>query len=167
MAINVNVPLATNVLATDLAAINANWEYVVKSDGTAGRVLRCLRLNVAYNATEDSVQVYTTSVWNGNAIESSGTPYVISKGDSDAVWELDSNGIALTIKATGISGNAVAAMAVVTYNKSGETNIYVFPSANGYIGLTFFSGSAGVGYDISGLASGESFEVDIIYITSA
>ena len=124
MAISVNVPLATNQILTDYAAMNANWEYVVLSDGTAGQVLRYSRLVVAYNATADSVQVYFADVWNGDDVDSSGTPHVITVVDVDTNWGFPTVG-QLTIYAAGLTGNAVAAFAHITYNKTGESNISV------------------------------------------
>ena len=168
MAFEEDAPLAANVIATDLATMNANWEYVISGDGTAGRVLRILRLDIAYHATASSVGVYTTSVWNGDAIDSSASPHELTKSDGDTNWALNAGGTALTIEAAGLSGNAIFAYAVISYNKGGETDVYVSPAiTSNDIVLTFYSGSAGGTYDLSALESGESIIVDIIYITNA
>jgi len=79
MAFDEDVPLAANQIAADLVSLNANMEFIISGDGTAGRVLRYSRLDVAYSATADSIQCYLADQWNGDDIDSSGSPHTITK----------------------------------------------------------------------------------------
>ena len=168
MAFDEDVPLAANQIAADLVSLNANMEFIISGDGTAGRVLRYSRLDVAYSATADSIQCYLADQWNGDDIDSSGSPHTITKSDSDTDWALNAGGTSLTIEAAGITGNAIAAIASVCYNKGGEGPIYVRAGiTSNDIVLEFFKSHAGAVYDITALASGESIQIDILYITSA
>ena len=169
MAFNEDVPLAANVIATDLASLNANWEFVISGDGTAGRIIKISRLVVAYSATDgNSIKVSLTSVWNGDTVDSVAVPHDITKSDGDTNWALNAGGTAITIEAAGLTGNAIAAFPYVTYNKGGETDVYVSSAitANDIV-LTFYAGSAGGVYDLTGLGATELLNIDIIYITSA
>jgi len=38
MAFDEDVPLAANQIAADLVSLNANMEFIISGDGTAGRV---------------------------------------------------------------------------------------------------------------------------------
>lgn len=165
MAINVNVPVTTNELISDLNAMRANLAYVILGDGSAG-VLRMLRLDIAYSDGTD-IQLYTTNVWNGDAIDTSGSPHVISKGDNDTNWIFAADGTDLTIKNAGLTGNAAAAFGVITYNKCGEASAVSRVSYSAYgINVAIYL-TTGLGWDLTNLAAGESIKVDIIYITDA
>ena len=168
MAFDEDVPLAANQIAADLVSLNANMEFIISGDGTAGRVLRYSRLYIAYSATADSIQCYLESQWNGDAVDTSGSPHDITKSDSDTNWSLDASVYMITIEAAGLTGSVVAAFAKISYNNGGEASVYVLGDASSNdIRLRFFKGAGGTAYDLTDLASGESLRVDILYITSA
>ena len=167
MAFNANVPLATNTIAADLAAINANWEYVILGDGTAGRVLRRLYIKIEDGTNADTIKTTISSEWNGDTDAATDN---IGKSATTGNITLDASGGQLTIEAATLAGNCIAILSTeITYNAS-TTYITVNGSAtNNDIVLLFREAKTAATFDLTAVGGAHTGDVDIkvTYLTSA
>jgi len=104
-----------------------NGDYVtitpdLVGDGTAGRVLRFLRLIVQDGTNATTLKVKTEDIWNGDIISEVDN---LGKGDTTGGFQLSSGGDVLYIKASDLTGNAVAGIASIRVNASGDDTLQV------------------------------------------
>ena len=145
MAFDEDVPKATNQISADLTQMNANWEYVILGDGTAGRVLRSSTLKVENGTTGNTLKCTLTSRWNGDAISATDD---IAKSATTGDFSLNVNGAQLTIEASGLSGNVIAVLASQIYANASTTVFDISASHyNNDILITFYNSSTGAGLD--------------------
>jgi hypothetical protein len=169
MGWNTSIPAMGNQISADIPDIEENLEFVIQGDGTEGRVLRLAKCVMAYSATANSIDVYLESLWNGDNVDSSGSPHEITRGDGDTNWSYAADGKKLTIETAGLSGNVVLAIGVWTYANidSSAFRLCRVGFESNDITIEFF-GSDGVGTPIDDLfASGDSMECRILYMTDA
>lgn len=164
MAFDENVPLATNQVANDLTAMNANWEFVVKGDGTANRVLRAVRLKIEDGTDADTIKCTVENVWNGDAFSVTDN---ISKNETDGNFFLDSNGQILTLEAAGLTGNAVAVLSGNLVYTNTATDYYATLSVSANDIQVVIYDSSGSILDLTAIPAAKAIWVDILYITDA
>lgn len=159
MAIDINVPIATNQVSADLTAMANNMKLIVCGDGTAGRVLRLSKLTLTGRA-DSSIDVKLDSVWNGNDI----TQETISSTGTN--FDVTSLSGLITIKATGLGVNAVAVLdATVLSNKNTfeyDHNVSAIASSNNIL-VYLKRNSSGDNIEI--LADFDSGDSEVIYLT--
>lgn len=137
----------------------------VKGDGTAGRVIRAIRV-VIQNATEAAhLKAGTLDIWNGDV---NGDQDNIGKdGVLTGIWTLNASGATLLLSATGVSGNCLGVLAVnpglnrsnVSFNVRGQV------SADGMAFL--FEDNLGNDVDLTTAVDAGLIMLDVTYITSA
>ena len=165
MAFDEDVPLAANQIAVDIVAMNANWEYVISGDGTAGRVLRDSYLKVEDGTNANTLKCTLVSRWNGDAIAETDN---IAKGATTGNFTLHASGYQLTIEAAGLSGNAVA---VLSCSPHANTSTVVLDpdgtvTSNDII-ITFYGATDGSLLDATVLVDTGSFRIRLTYLTDA
>ncbi len=137
---------------------------VIKGDGTAGRVSRMLRLSIENGTNAATIKPSTASKWNGdvNAAENN-----LGKSGDTGVFELSVNGDILTIGATGISGDALGAIATIAYNDQASVLQCSCTIAGAGIVCYFSIAGTGAVADLTALIDvGGTLWVDILYVTS-
>lgn len=147
-----------------MRAINANGEYFISGDGTAGRVLRNIQLQIDGTNT-DTTKCTVTSLWNGDTIAATDH---IAKGETTGNFKLDAGGNTLTIQATGFTGNVVAVLSSSVHcNRTGNEIVALWarPSNNG-IEVILISDSSATELDLTSITSGY-IQVRMTYITDA
>ncbi len=136
----------------------------VGGDGTAGRVLRMLRLSIENGTNAATIKPSTSSKWNGdvNAAENN-----LGKSGDTGVFELSVNGDILTIGATGISGDALGAIATIAYNDQASVLQCSCTIAGAGIVCYFSIAGTGAVADLTALIDiGGTLWVDVLYTTS-
>lgn len=99
---------------------NAGY-YSILSDGTAGRVLRCSRLQLVDGTAAGTIRCQLIDRWNGD-----GTDIVNNIPPDNSVvdgFSLNIGGQALTISPTILSGNPVFASAKIIAQDTGDTGL--------------------------------------------
>ena len=137
---------------------------LIKGDGTAGRVLRVCYARITGEAdAEITGQLY--SQWNG---DTDGPEADVAKSETSNNWTLDASGAIVTIEASGLSGNVVAAWGGV-YNNDPETYGVAaqVAAASNDIQMTFRNINTGAAYDLTGMGAAEVIDIQITYITAA
>ena len=169
MAFDRDVPVATNIIAADLAAININWEHALLGDGTAGRVLRVMQLKVEEGTNANTIKCTPTSLWN--ATTTPGTTDNITKdGVNTGHYNLAANGQILKILAAGIDGNNVAIVGFWIWANTSTvpTDPRVYNSTND-IAISLYDATDGTIKDIEEdyVEAAKEFYLTIAYLTSA
>lgn len=190
MTWNNTSPGLTNSIAADIPDILENFQHshdasgnvdtlastckinsngILEGDTTSGRVLRMSQLSIIDGTNANTLKCTLTSIFNGDAIVETNN---VAKNATTGNFTLDSDGYLLTVEAAGLSGNAVGAIGVLTYNDS-ETSVLLqtLATAND---LTFrfrpdTQGSTG-SEDMTALVdegSKNGFRISIIYVTDA
>lgn len=115
MAIDINVPVATNQVSADLQAMANNMKLIICGDGTTGRVLRLSKLTIADGTTASTIKCTMDTVWNGtNIAEQDNIPINSATGYYTYV---DATGC-LIIDSTAFSGNIIAVLNVTVQKQS-------------------------------------------------
>lgn len=136
----------------------------ILSDGTGGRVLRAVKLQITYeDATKSSYEL--VSMWNGDA--EADTP--LAKSGTSGNYSLSASGAILTVAAAAFSGNLVFATGIVAQNHTGDAVMAdVYAQGNDLLVNLTQNVSGGGAWDATTLiASGELLNINILYITSA
>ena len=96
-------------LNTRLDLIEAYLPYILKGDGTDGRVVRSSKLVIDNGTNANTLKCTLTSNFNGDAIAETDN---IAKNATTGNYTLDSDGYVLLIEAAGLTGNAVKVLHV-------------------------------------------------------
>lgn len=137
----------------------------LRTDGTAGRVLRVLRLLISNGTTGVGLKCTTTSQWNGDANSEVDN---IAKNATTGVYNLDSGGIVLTLLNSGISGDCVAIIGVQIVSNASTVVLttQIVKDATGIL-IILRKASDNVAQDITTLVDTGDIYLDITYVTSA
>jgi len=165
MAFDEAVPLAANQIAADLAALNANWEFLISGDGTAGRVLRLSTLTIDDGTEATKLKCTVASVWNGDAQAETDN---VAKDATTGNFSLNAGGTSLTIEAATLTGNAVAALAANLYENLSTTalDVHVTVTANDLV-ITCYGSGDGLAKDLTTLVDTGKILINILYLTDA
>lgn len=166
MAFDSNVPNPSNTIAADVAAINANWEYVISGDGTGGRVFRLSSLKVEDGTNADSIKCTLSSIWNGTTLAAEDN--LADSGDTGN-FNLNAGGDTITIEAAAFQGNVIAVLGTFTaYNNSDHMlDVAATASSNNMVITYKYSGTGAVLDMPTELTAGEYILIYIFYITAA
>jgi hypothetical protein len=159
MAIDINVPIATNQVSADLTAMANNMKLIVCGEGTAGRVLRLSKLTLTgVNAT--TIKVKLDTVWNGNDITEE---TLTTTGTNIDISSL--NGL-ITLKSIGLSSNAIAVLDATIYSNKNtfgyDHSVSGLASSNN---ILVYLKRDGTGAAIELLADFDSGDSEVIYLT--
>lgn len=130
-------------------------------DGTAGRVMRGCRLNIANGSNASTIKCTVTSRWNGDVISVVDN---IGKGTTTGDFTLNGGGTQVIIEASGLTGNALYALWDVQYNVTGTDLLLEGYAASNDL-ITFFYNRSGALQDITVLVDTGELWIDIFYIT--
>ncbi len=146
--------------------INGVLPNQIIGDGTAGRVLRVLRLNIKNGASAAHIQCATANLWNGN-INDLGSEFAKNETSPEATYTLDATGSALTILNAGLTGSAIAVLSADMDNNLSGTALTIYADATGGLRLIFLNAATGAEVDLTTLVDTGQMYVRITYITSA
>jgi len=165
MAFDEDVPLAANQIAADLAAINANWEFVISGDGTKGRVLRLITLTIDDGTEATKLKCTIASVWNGDTQAETDN---IAKDATTGNFTLNAAGTGLTIEAATLTGNAVAVLAANLYLNLSTTALdpHVTVTSNDIV-IVGYGSADGLAKDLTTLVDTGAIKINILYLTDA
>lgn len=115
--------------AINVTGLVGTTPRAIQADATPGRVERTMEVYILDGSNADTINVQTLDVWNGDTIAAQDN---LAKGGDETNFALDAGGFSLTIKAAGLTGNAVA---VVAHSITGSTtgavyNMIAIASAN-------------------------------------
>ncbi len=132
-------------------------------DSTAGRVLRMFRLYISDNGAGCDVE--TVDTFNGDAIAEEGP---LAKDNETTSFALNAAGTMLTIKAAAISGNCVAAIAILEIIDEGaKSGITIYANDNSGAIELILSDTDGDALDITVLVNNGDIVTTLLYITDA
>ena len=152
---------ATGVVGT--AAVIAN---TIKGDGTAGRVLRQLRVVLEDGTEASHIKASTENWWNGDA--NNPQDNIGKDGVNTGVWNLDATGSKLQLLDSGISGTLIAILSVdvvLNYTATAFRVNYQVSSTNMY--LDFRDTITSTARDLTLLLDTGKIVIVITYVTSA
>uniref|UniRef100_A0A6M3JRF0 Putative tail protein n=1 Tax=viral metagenome TaxID=1070528 RepID=A0A6M3JRF0_9ZZZZ len=154
-------------LLSDISVESGAEVNEIEGDGTNGRVLRSILLQIYDGTNANTVKAATGIIWNGDSI---GLTDNISKGATTGDFTLSADGSTLTIEASGLTGNCIAVLgADNSYNSSNSTiETIQYDMVSNDIRLIFYTDNAGNVLDLTAALSGvEIITVYILYLTSS
>lgn len=174
MAFDSNVPVATNTLAVDLAAINANWEYALLGSPTTvapitdTQTLRIMQLKVEEGTNANTIKCTPTNLWNASTTP--GTTDNIGKtGTAVGNYNLQvTTGKALTILAAGLNDNCRGVLSVSIWGNTSTTQVDPMGLVHqSQMVLALFDSSTGatVDWEETMVEAATEFYLAITYIT--
>lgn len=138
---------------------------IIKGDGTAGRVLRCLLLIIENGTNATTIKPSTISIWNGNV---NGAEDNLGKGGDTGNFALSAGGSGLTLQTSGISGDALAIIGAEIQHNSTGTIVYPYCTINaGGMVFTFKNNPSGADVDLTTLVDSGVIYLRVLYITTA
>ena len=172
MAIDVNVPVATNQVSADLTAMANNMKLIVCGDGTAGRVLRLSKLTIEDGTGAGTIKCTMTSVWNDTGINTDAQDNINSIGAVAGYYIHRYTGYTtelLIIDSTAFAGNIVSVLDTTIYSNSSDSTLDIlgYASSNDLY-FVFRDTGTGLMPDLATiLTAGESIVIYFTYLTSA
>ena len=145
------------------AYVDTTDAKVFEGDGTAGRVLRLSQLKLDDGTDASTLKCTLTNVWNGNSI--SEVDNVAKGATTGTYWTLDAGGQELTIEASGLTGNAVAAVGIMQYNTGGTAADVDCDASGNDLVLSLRNTTSATQLDMTGLVDNGVIYVNILYIT--
>ncbi|KKN70966.1 hypothetical protein LCGC14_0425680 [marine sediment metagenome] len=132
-------------------------------DATAGRVIRFARVVLQDGTNANTLKAQMFDTWNGDDIAEVNN---IVKGATTSGWTLDAGGTILTIEASGLTGNALAALGSIRVNASGNDTLQIelLITAND-IQIFFYDDAAA--QDMTVLLDTGPLTFNMFYITDA
>ncbi|KKN40059.1 hypothetical protein LCGC14_0737220 [marine sediment metagenome] len=131
-------------------------------DATPGRVMRFARLLIQNGTNANTLKCNLLAAWNGNTISVTDN---IAKNATTGDWGLDINGKNLQIKASGLTGNAVAVIASFRNNASGTVLQIDTTVVGNDINIRLVPGSGEL--DMTVLVDVGAMSFNLMYITDA
>lgn len=148
----------------DVTGLPGAGGAALQVDGTVGRVLRFSTLTITYGAQADTLKCTLGARFNGDAIALTDN---IAKGQTTGHYTLDANGVFLTIEAAGLTGNVVAAFAMVYINQC-QTDLTPYSNAvSNDILLKCTKTLDGTDIDLTAAAQAGHIYLYVLYITDA
>lgn len=141
--------------ASDFAGADA-----LKTDGTAGRVLRVSEITIEDGTAADTLKCTVASIWNGDAIATTDN---IAKGATTGNFTLDAGGTALTVDTTA----TVTALGLKSFNSAGPFLDCDVRGAANDIQIVLRNPTSGAAQDICGHVNNGMIKIFLLYITSA
>jgi hypothetical protein len=172
---NTNWTMVSSDTLTLIQKANGSWyeigrgeltsEYEqIQGDGTIGRVLRVVQLEINDGTNVDTLKCTVTSVWNGDTI---GATDNVAKGATTGSFTLDAGGQTLTIENGGLSGNVLMTLGALKHNASGaDVTADVDPVAND-IEVVARASTSSVAQDMTALVDVGLLRIQILYMTDA
>lgn len=155
---------STTISAAQWGIVGASTTHPIGGDGTAGRILRGIRLLIENGTTGDTLKCTVINRWNGDTIAVTDN---IAKDATTGDFSLTATGVNLNIKASGLSGNCVYAIGQIYSNASGtDITAGVYPVSND-ITIKAVASKTGVDQDLTVLVDTGPINVHIFYITDA
>lgn len=155
----------SDTLDDRLTLIEAYLPYILKGDGTDGRVVRSSKLVIDNGTNASTLKCTLTSNFNGDAIAETDN---IAKDATTGNYTLDSDGYVLLIEAAGLTGNAVKVLNVsILSNASGTALTCDFTVTSSDISLHFKNATDATSQDLTSLVDTGAISVMITYITTA
>jgi hypothetical protein len=158
-----------NIIAPDANAGNKRWILQgdsLKTDGTAGRVLRHMYIYILNGTDAAHIKCQTVSRWNGDSNDAQDN---IGKDAVDTgIWNLDATGQVLQMLSTGVTGNIIAVIATtVAYNASGTALTVIGYQTSLRLQFSFYNAATGAAVDLTTLVDTGTIYLSVAYITSA
>ena len=163
-AIRANNAALETVLGTNLTSGPTSIQDAILGDGTKGRNMRMFCLFIDNGTNGVSLKCKTVQEWNGDVIAEVDD---IIKNATTGDFNLDADGEQLTIEASGLSGNVVAAIGTIRANLSGtDLTVYARDSANDIM-IGVGNAITGANIDLTTLVDTGKIIIHILYITDA
>ena len=113
MAYSTNVPLLANVVADDLTAINANWEYLILTDGTANRTIHRCGLAISDGTDASTIRcLFSGSGTYGVPPEIAFVDNIAKDATTGTYYALNAAGTILTINTSLTTPKAIAVIGI-------------------------------------------------------
>jgi len=145
-------------------AVADGIEGAILVDGTKGRILRFSALEITDGTNAETLKVSMYNRFNGDVIASTDN---IAKGATTGDFSLSVSGQNLTIKATGLSGNAVAGACFASKNATGTNLTYRLLADANDLGFLAKHATTGINQDLTVLVDTGMLQFEFIYITDA
>lgn len=153
-------------LSKKITVANLMKSAQVIGDGTAGRILKSMKLEISDGTNANTVKVTPTPSLGVFNSDDPGTTDNVAKNATTGNYTLASDGASLIITQAGLSGPCIGILSCQTvYNTTALTFLINPIISSGGIYLPFMNADTAV--DITGLAPGKKFTLLIAYLTSA
>jgi len=164
MSWNGSNPQLTNQVKEDIADIQENFDYVLKSDGTTGRVIRFAQLTIADGTGANTIKCTLANRWNAAGIAETDN---IEKGTTTGSYSLSANGYTLTIEAAGLEGNVVGAFGFLNQNDIAAVDAADVYATSNDITIVLYDGTANLDFTNACGTSNPAWKIGIVYVTDA
>lgn len=137
----------------------------ILGDGTAGRVLRRVWLDVDDGTNANTIKVQTGNRWNGDIVAQEDN---LGKGGDTGNFNLDATGSTLKLQASGLSGNCVNVIGVDIYRNYSGTALSVDAQVSGNdLQMSLYNLTTGAAIDLTSLVDSGRIVFNISYMTDA
>lgn len=154
----------TTILASQWGFLGAMTQHPLAGDSIAGRKLRASYLRIDNGTNAETLKCTVGSRWNGNTIAETDN---IAKNATTGDFSLSADGKKLTIKASGLTGNALHSLGSVSRNLCTTDLTILAKAAANDIEIEVYNTSAGANLDLTVLVDTGLIEVEILYVTDA
>ena len=153
---------ATTISAVQWGYVGALTTVPIGGDGTAGRILKGIRLDIENGSNANTLKCTTVDRWNGDVIAVTDN---IAKDATTGDFSLSVDGQTLKIEASGLTGNAIYSHGIIYANLSGAVLLPLCQVINNDIVVTLRV--ANTTQDMTVLVDTGGIYLEIFYITSA
>lgn len=149
--------------AINVTGLTGTTPRALFGDATPGRVVRVMEVYILDGSNADTINVQTLEVWNGDTIAAQDN---LGHGGDETNFALDAGGLTLTIKAAGLTGNAVAILAhVMTGSTTGAVYNMIALVADNNIFLALSDATDGTQIDLAAAVDLGLITLSLTYLT--
>ena len=162
--IRANNAAIETVLGTNITAGPTTIQGAIQGDATKGRKIRLLWLDIQDGTNASTLNCRTVDDWNGDTIAYTDN---IAKNATTGDFSLNAAGTLLTIEASGLTGNCVAAMGSILTNASGTALTIDVRKTSNDIRVGVYHTTTGAVQDLTVLVDTGVISTQVLYITDA
>jgi len=149
--------------ALNVTALVGTTPRAIQGDATPGRVERCMEVYIMDGSNADTINVSTLTSWNGDTIAMQDN---LGKGGDETNYALDGDGFTLTIKAAGLTGNAVGVLSFsITGSTCGTVYNMIATALNNDIVVLLSHATDGTQLDLTAAVDLGLLSLNVTYLT--
>ncbi len=162
--IRLNNDAIETVLGTNITVGPTTIQGAIQGDTTKGRIFRIGYLRLDNGSNASTIKCTFVSRWNGDTIAETDN---VAKNATTGNFILDAGGLVLQVDASGLTGNAIAAIGALEANAS-TASIFpqVYASGNNFV-IRCKLNATGAVQDVTVLVDTGIIDIAIQYVTSA
>lgn len=149
--------------ALNVSGLTGTTPRALLADATPGRVVRTFEVWIMDGSNADTINVQTLETWNGDTIAAQDN---LAKGGDETNFALDAGGLTLTIKAVGLTGNAITCIScVITGSTTGAVYNVICLALEGSLIVLLSDATDGTQLDLAAGVDLGVLTIAISYLT--